>query len=51
MEIDTGTVLSVNKDTYTVISHGEMGEIVEAVLAQPNIKWETAGSLDSGRAV
>ena len=22
---DTGTVLSVNKDTYTVISHGEMG--------------------------
>jgi phage/plasmid-like protein (TIGR03299 family) len=48
---DTGTVLSVNKDTYTLISHGEMGEIVEAVLAQPNIRWETAGSLDQGRAV
>src|SRR5262249_16192149 len=31
---DTGTVLSINKDSYTVISHGEMGEIVEAVLAQ-----------------
>jgi phage/plasmid-like protein (TIGR03299 family) len=48
---DTGTVLSLNRDTYTVISHREMGEIVEAVLAQPNVKWETAGVLDSGRSV
>jgi phage/plasmid-like protein (TIGR03299 family) len=48
---DTGTVLSVNRDTYTVIDHGEMGEIVEAVLAQPNVKWETAGVLDEGRSV
>jgi len=48
---DNGAVLSLNRDTYTVIDHGEMGEIVEAVLAQPNVKWETAGVLDSGRAV
>jgi phage/plasmid-like protein (TIGR03299 family) len=48
---DTGAVLSLNKDSYTVIDHGEMGEIVEAVLAQPNVKWETAGVLDGGRAV
>jgi phage/plasmid-like protein (TIGR03299 family) len=48
---DTGAVLSLNKDTYTVIGHGEMGEIVEAVLAQPGIHWETAGVLDGGRAV
>ena len=48
---DNGAVLSLNRDTYTVISHGEMGEIVEAVLAQPNVKWETAGVLDSGRSV
>ena len=48
---DNGAVLSLNHDTYTVIDHGEMGEIVEAVLAQPNVKWETAGVLDSGRAV
>jgi hypothetical protein len=40
---DTGQVLSVNRDSYTLIGHGEMGEIVEAVLAQPNVKWETAG--------
>ena len=48
---DTGAVLSLNKDTYTVIGHAEMGEIVEAVLAQPGVKWETAGVLDGGKAV
>jgi phage/plasmid-like protein (TIGR03299 family) len=48
---DTGAVLSVNKDSYTLIGHAEMGEIVEAVLAQPNVKWETAGVLGGGRAV
>jgi phage/plasmid-like protein (TIGR03299 family) len=48
---DTGIVLSVNRDSYTLIGNGEMGEIVEAVLAQPNVKWETAGVLDEGRAV
>jgi phage/plasmid-like protein (TIGR03299 family) len=48
---DTGAVLSINKDSYTVIGHGEMGEIVEAVLVQPGVKWETAGVLDGGRAV
>ena len=48
---DNGAVLSLNRDTYTIIDHGEMGEIVEAVLAQPNVKWETAGVLDSGPAV
>jgi phage/plasmid-like protein (TIGR03299 family) len=48
---DTGAVLSLNRDSYTVIDHGEMGEIVEAVLAQPNVRWETAGVLDGGRSV
>jgi phage/plasmid-like protein (TIGR03299 family) len=48
---DTGAVLSVNKDSYALIGNGEMGEIVEAVLAQPNVKWETAGVLDGGRSV
>jgi phage/plasmid-like protein (TIGR03299 family) len=48
---DNGTVLSINKDTYTIIDHGEMGEIIEAVLSQPNVKWETAGVLDGGRSV
>jgi phage/plasmid-like protein (TIGR03299 family) len=48
---DTGAILSINRDSYTVIDHGEMGQIVEAVLAQPNVKWETAGVLDGGRSV
>jgi len=48
---DNGAVLSLNRDTYTIIDHGEMGEIVEAVLAQPGVKWETAGVLDGGRSV
>jgi phage/plasmid-like protein (TIGR03299 family) len=48
---DTGAVLSVQKDSYTVIDHAEMGEIVEAVLAQTNVKWETAGVLEGGRSV
>jgi len=48
---DTGVTLWINRDSYAVIDHGEMGEIVEAVLAQPNVKWETAGVLDEGRSV
>lgn len=34
---------------YTPITHGEYGEIIEAVLAQPNVKWETAGSVEGGK--
>jgi phage/plasmid-like protein (TIGR03299 family) len=48
---DTGATLSLNRDSYTLIDHAEMGEIIEAVLAQANVKWETAGVLDGGRAV
>jgi phage/plasmid-like protein (TIGR03299 family) len=48
---DNGMTLFHSTDRYTVIDHGEMGEIIESVLAQPNVKYETAGSLDSGRAV
>jgi len=48
---DTGATLSLNRDSYTLIDHAEMGEIVEAVLFQANVKWETAGALDGGRAV
>ncbi|MEV4560633.1 DUF932 domain-containing protein [Kitasatospora sp. NPDC049285] len=48
---DTHATLWINRESYTVIDHQEMGEIVEAVLAQPNVKWETAGALDGGRSV
>lgn len=48
---DNHKILSVVSDGYTLIGHQEMGDIVEAVLGQPNVQWETAGSLDEGRAV
>lgn len=38
---DTNGTLWINRDSYTVIDHQAMGEIVEAVLAQPNVRWET----------
>jgi phage/plasmid-like protein (TIGR03299 family) len=48
---DTGATLSLNRDSYTLITHAEMGEVVEAVLSQANVRWETAGALDGGRSV
>ncbi len=48
---DTGAILSVVSKGYTLIGHQEMGAIIEAVLGQTNVKWETAGSLNNGKAV
>lgn len=47
---DNGKILSVVSDGYTLIDHAAMGEIIEAVLGQTNVKWETAGSLNGGKA-
>jgi phage/plasmid-like protein (TIGR03299 family) len=48
---DNGKVLAVLTKKYELITNGEMGEIVEAVLDMPNVKYETAGSLEGGRKV
>jgi phage/plasmid-like protein (TIGR03299 family) len=48
---DTAATLAVTRDSYTLIDHAAMGEIVEAVMDQPGVRWETAGVLDGGRAV
>lgn len=48
---DTGATLAVRPDTYQVVTNTDMGPVVEAVLAQPNVKWETAGCLEGGRSV
>jgi phage/plasmid-like protein (TIGR03299 family) len=48
---DSGATLWLSRESYTVIDHTQMGEIVEAVLSQPNVRWETGGVLDEGRAV
>lgn len=48
---DTNLTLSIKPDSFTVISNEEMGAIIEAVIAQPGVKYETAGSLEQGRSV
>lgn len=48
---DTGTTLGVTTQWYQLISHAEMGEVVEAVLEQPGVKYETAGATHGGSRV
>jgi phage/plasmid-like protein (TIGR03299 family) len=48
---DTNARLAITRDSYEVISMKDFGGIFEAVLEQTNVKFETAGSLDAGRAV
>lgn len=48
---DTGSVLAVPKSSYEVITNRETFEIVEAVLDQPNVKWESAGAVRDGALV
>jgi phage/plasmid-like protein (TIGR03299 family) len=48
---DTHATLAVRSDSYTLIDHKAMGEIVEAILEQPNVKYETAGSVHGGKKV
>jgi phage/plasmid-like protein (TIGR03299 family) len=48
---DTHSVLAVVGEGYTLINHADMGDIIEAVLGQPNVNYETAGSLNGGKMV
>lgn len=48
---DTHADLSVVTDTYTLINHKEVGEVITAMLQDKLVEYETAGSLDGGRAV
>lgn len=48
---DTGVTLAHASDAYTLIGHGEMFDLLEMVLDQPNVKYETAGVLRGGKAV
>jgi phage/plasmid-like protein (TIGR03299 family) len=48
---DTKNTLWINQDSYELIDHDAMGQIVEAVLALKNVKWETGGVLEEGRSV
>src|SRR5690606_35898167 len=53
---DTASTLHVAKDSYAIIGHEALGEIIEAFWEVGNAKgntldWDTAGSLNGGRQV
>lgn len=48
---DTQAELGVVSSGFELISHAEMGQIMEVFLDQPNVKFDTAGSVREGRQV
>lgn len=48
---DTQAEIGTVSDGFALINHGEMGQIIEAVLGQTNVKFETAGSVKGGAMV
>lgn len=48
---DDGRALGVVSNTFELITHAEMGQIMEAFLGEPNVKFDTAGSVREGRQV
>jgi len=47
---DTGDVLGQRTDEFVLVSHADMGRILEEIIGG-NIKFETAGSVQGGRMV
>lgn len=48
---DNGNVLNIANDTYTPFSNADIGPLVEAIADQPDVRYETVGSLKEGRVV
>jgi phage/plasmid-like protein (TIGR03299 family) len=48
---DTGALLGVPTQDYKIISNGDLGRIVEAILGQRNVKFETVVCLTGGKLV
>lgn len=48
---DTGVRLGTVSDTFELITHAQMGLIIEDFLGQPNVKFDTAGSVRGGAQV
>lgn len=44
----TGEILNVVRNTYTVVQNDVLWDVVDALVAQPNVKYETAGVLHEG---
>jgi phage/plasmid-like protein (TIGR03299 family) len=48
---DTQATLGITSTNYQTIGHGEMGEVMDALLEQDNVVYETAGSVRGGQQV
>lgn len=48
---DTSKPLGVVSDRFELIFHSDMGKIIEQITSEPNVKFETAGSVREGRQV
>lgn len=48
---DSDATLACTMSSYPLITNSDFGEIFEAILEQPNVKFETGGSIDGGRKV
>jgi len=48
---DNGATLALNRDSHALVTNGQIGEIIEAVCGQTSVRYETAGSVEEGRAV
>lgn len=48
---DTQAALGTVTDTFSLVDHGVMGEILETILGLENVKFETAGSCRGGSQV
>lgn len=48
---DTGDALGVVSDKFELITHADMGAILEPIMSNPAVKFETAGVVRGGRSV
>lgn len=48
---DTSAEIGTVSGSFQLITHAEMGQIMEAILDEPNVKFDTAGSVKGGRQV
>lgn len=48
---DSGKIISVVKDSYEIIQNEQVWDILDAIVAKPEVKYETAGVLKGGAVI
>lgn len=51
MREDSGAFLSVVKDSYEVIQNNQIWDILDAIVKEPSVKYETGGTLRGGAVI